>query len=472
MLALSMPRAQETAPGPGAPGLGDTLFPSLGNGGYDVLHYTIDLTVDETLSGLDGVAALDLLPTQPLSAFNLDFAGLMVESVTVNGTPATFARVPPELTITPAEPLAAGEQARVEIAYRGQAITRSGFSGGWARHEAGVFVASQPGGAQNWFPVNDHPLDKATYTFIITVPAPYVVAANGFLKDTAASADGEQITYVWSIEHPMASYLATVNIGDFAVRYDQTARGLPIRNYFPVALADEGERVFSQTDDMLDYFETIFGPYPFDVYGVVVADADLAFALETQTLSLFGRNILSPTGWGGPEMAQEVVAHELAHQWFGNSVALTDWRDLWLNEGFASYAQVLWIEYRNGAEAAEDKLRAWYSILDNAMVRLGGAGAPGNPPANNLFNSAVYLRGGWTLHALRLAVGDDTFFETLRTYAARYQHANATTADFIAVAEQVSGQDLDALFDAWLYQIALPDVPALGLRGGDAGEGE
>ncbi|HEX2623502.1 MAG TPA: M1 family aminopeptidase, partial [Phototrophicaceae bacterium] len=240
--------------------------------------------------------------------------------------------------------------------------------------------------------------------------------------------------------------------------------GLPIRNYFPAALADDGEVVFSHVKEMIPYFETVFGPFPFDVYGAVVADTDLSFALETQTMSLFGRDIITKqTGRRSPDGAQGVIAHELSHQWFGDSVSLTTWEDIWLNEGFASYAQALWLEHTQGVEVRDNLLRGWYTIITDPKLVANGFAKPGKPPRNSLFNTAVYLRGGWTLHALRLKIGDEKFFETLKTYTKTYAYGNATTADFIAIAEQVSGEDLQQLFQDWLYTDAVPNVPEMGL---------
>lgn len=467
VLCFSLINAQDTSPTPGDDGVGDAYFPQLGNGGYDVQHYTIDLDVDMDQNMISGTVTIDLIPTQTLSAFNLDFDGYIIETVTIDEAFAPYERAGRELTITPLQPLAMGEAVAVSITYQGSPGGRGrGFSGGWVRYDNGVFVASEPAGAANWFPSNDHPLDKATFTFIITVPVPYVVAANGFLKDTFTDDAADTTTYVWQIEHLMASYLATVNIAEFAVETDTAPTGLPIRNYFPADLAEEGEEVFGDTGEMIAYFEGVFGPYPFDVYGVIVADVNLGFALETQTISLFGNNVLRTSTWGSARNntnVQEVIAHELAHQWFGNSVSLSRWQDIWLNEGFASYAQILWVAHTQGEDAAEDKLRNWYAVISNPLNALNGLTPPGQPAANNLFNGGVYLRGGWTVHALRLKVGDDAFFNILRTYTDRYRYANATTADFVALAEEVSGMELDALFDGWLYDSVVPDVPEMGL---------
>ncbi|MBC8170644.1 MAG: M1 family metallopeptidase [Anaerolineae bacterium] len=449
----------------GSDGIGDEFYPKLGNGGYDARHYTIDLDVNLRANLLDGIVTMNAIATQDLDTFNLDLYGFEVGKVLVNGETAEFRRRARELIITPLTPLKTDDEFSVTVTYGGipEQSEATLFSGGWARYQRGVFVASEPAGAALWYPVNDHPLDKATYSITVTVPQPYVVASNGFLLSVTDAAN-DRVTYIWENAEPTASYLVTVNIAQFEERTDETEGGLPIRNYFPVALADEGEVVFSQTKDMITYFETVFGPYPFDVYGVVVADTDLSFALETQTISLFGRDIITQnTGRRSPDGAQGVIAHELAHQWFGNSVSLVTWEDIWLNEGFATYAQVLWIEHTQTIANRDGMLEAWYAIIVSPELVENGIARPGNPPAQGLFNTSVYLRGGWTLHALRLAIGDDAFFETLKTYTSTYAYSNATTANFIAVAEEVSGQDLQALFDAWLYTDEVPDVPEMNL---------
>ena len=333
------------------------------------------------------------------------------------------------------------------------------FSGGWTRYDAGIFVASEPVGAAEWFPVNDHPLDKATYTIRVTVPKPYVVASNGLLQDTITG--GDWTTYVWETIYPMASYLVTVNIGDFVVQSHEGPNGLPIRNYCPRQLAEACEDTFALTGDMIEFFSQI-APYPFEAYGVVVTDTEFTFALETQTLSLFGREITNPDSWqraGGPEF---VIAHELSHQWFGNSVSPARWEDIWLNEGFATYMQNLWMRESWGDDWADGFLEGWYDYIshpdpENPFVTIGA------PPPDDLFNDAVYVRGGLTLAALHARVGDEVFFDILRTYYERYQYGNATTSDFIAIAEEQSGEDLEAFFQDWLFAEEMPAIPELGL---------
>ncbi len=454
LLLLILPAAA-LAQQPGADGIGDPYFPQLGNGGYDVQHYTLDLTVDMERNLIAGTATLEVLALEDLSAFNLDFAGFDIDDVTVNDVAATFVRSGErELTVRPVEALLADEPFTVLVRYSGVPGGSAGalFAQGWYAYPRGVFVASEPDGSANWFPVNDHPLDKATYTFIITVAEPWVVAANGTLQDETDNGDGTR-TYTWEMPYPMASYLATVNIAEFEVQTEEGPDGIVIRNYFPARVADRVAPLYARTDEMLALFSELFGPYPFDVYGVVVADVDLPFALETQTISLFGNGAVE----------EYVVAHELAHQWFGNSVTPAGWQDIWLNEGFATYASWLWIEYAYGAEAIEGYLRDTYYELANPIFVAGTVAPVGKPAPDNLFSGLVYIRGGMTLHALRLQVGDAVFFDILSNYALEFAYSNASTADFIALAEIISGQDLEAFFDAWIYDLAMPAIPEMEL---------
>ena len=333
LFGMSMVYAQT----PGAEGAGDPYYPELGGGGYDVEHYALDVDVDMDAEAIVGLATITALATQDLSAFNLDLAGLEVDEVTVDGVAADFTHEGRELTITPAEPIAEGDSFEVVIDYGGEprpyAEPSLGGAGiGWNFGDEYVYTASETSGAATWYPVNDHPSDKATYTLRITVPQPYVVAANGVLTETIES--GDEVTYVWEMAQPMASYLGTVNIDTFEVQEYEAENGVRIRNYFPDTFADRAERVFADQDEMLVFFSDVFGDYPFDAYGAVLTRARLGFALETQTMSLFSASVAMGAGGG----AETVIAHELAHQWFGNSVTPTTWRDIWHNEGFATYA--------------------------------------------------------------------------------------------------------------------------------------
>ncbi|HRW46356.1 MAG TPA: M1 family metallopeptidase, partial [Caldilinea sp.] len=303
-------------------------------------------------------------------------------------------------------------------------------------------VVSEPGGAMTWYPSNNHPLDKASYTMRVTVDAPNVVAANGVLVETIA--DSDQVTYVWEMAQPMATYLATLAIGDFVRVEGPGPDGTLIRHYFPRDMAESLTAAFANTGEMVDFYSDLIGPYPFDEYGVVVMPFPLGFALETQTLSVFGTDMTM----------EGVNAHELAHQWFGNDVSPAAWNETWLNEGFASYLQKLWSEEELGSELLDDGMRQYYEAMRQMEIP-----APGNVAEGDMFSMAVYERGAWVLHALRLEIGDDLFRQVLRTYYDRFKGSNATTADFIAVASEVSGRDLTDFLSGWIYSAEMPAIP-------------
>jgi aminopeptidase N len=323
LLAIHATVAQ--SPQAGSEGIGDTQFENLGNGGYDAQHYTLDLTWQPVEQMLSGTVTMTALATQDLSEFNLDFANFDVDEITVNNEVAEFEYMTGELTIVPDSFLSAGESFTTSITYNGTPAD------GWNITQTGnVYVVSEPDLAHEWYPVNDHPLDKATYTFQITVPKPLVVAANGILQEEIDN--GETTTYIWQSDDPIASYLTTVNIGEYVIDTAETADGILIRNYYPSDNPEEYQRFTLLMIEMMDFFTEYFGEFPFDVYGIVIAPADFENALEAQTMNVIGETLAFDV----------VIAHELAHEWFGNSVSLVQWQELWLKEGIAVFAEVLW----------------------------------------------------------------------------------------------------------------------------------
>lgn len=450
--------------GAGAPGIGDAYFPLAGNGGYDVRSYDIRGSYDPATDVFAATTKIKATATQNLYRFNLDLVGMEISRLVVNDKRAKWTRTATELVVTPQRKLKKGQPITITATYAGVphefVLPFPGFElrTGFMATDDGANVAGQPDVAAGWFPVNDHPLDKATYRFQISVPEDLGVVANGHLKSRTTV--GGRATYTWKATEPMASYLATIDIGDWDVRTWTTADGLPVYDAVdPDLLADPelGPAINSslaRQGEVVDVLEDAFGPYPFDTVGAIVDDQDdLFFALETQT-----RPVYSKYFW--PDGGDGVVVHELAHQWFGDDVALARWQDIWLNEGPATYAEWLWAEHE-GQATPQEIFEASYADIpaDDPFWQV----VIGQPPADNLFDGAVYLRGAMTMQVLRNEVGDADFFEIVRTWAADHSGGHGTTPQFIALAEQISGEQLDQLFDTWLFTAGKPASIAAGL---------
>ena len=431
-------------------GIGDIYYRDLGNPGYDVTHYTLDLEFDPDPNSLVARVAITAVATELLHTFNLDFGQLSIDRLSVDGADAEFARVGNEVTIAPAKPITLGESFIISVEYSGIPQSKISdalpFEIGWINTPTDQsYVAAEPDAAHTWFPANDHPLDKATFTFRITVPRGTTGAANGTLVEQIPTKD--TVTWVWELTSPMAPYLATVIIGAFDIAVDTASSelaGIPIRNILPMDSSLEDWPSLERQGEMIVFLEDLFGPFPFDTYGIAIVDG-FKGALENQTLSIFGSEFVT----------EDLLIHELAHQWFGNSVSLAQWHDIWLNEGFASYAEWLWVEHKTTGKEFEQSITA---ERDN-LALLPSLVPPGSPEPNDLFSTSVYRVGALTLHALRLTVGDDAFFKILRTYVDQFRDSSATTLDFITVAITVTGMDLDPLFNRWLYSKDIPQLP-------------
>ena len=450
------PTAQPTEvpldPVAGSPGIGDPYYPGLGNGGYDVARYVLDLDWDPQSARLEGLATIEATATQDLLSFNLDLEGMEVAAITVDGTDATFVHEGAELTISPAEPLAEGADFVAVIDYGGRPGRIDPLAdipiGGWFFVNGTAFVMSEPGGNFAWHPVNDHPLDKALFRVEVTAPADLTVASAGLLVEVIDEGDGTS-TWIYEPRDPMAPYLLPLAIGDLELIDEGEAEGVPIRNAIDRDLVSRQD-AFGRTPQMMEVFVDLFGPYPFDAYGVLVVDAVVGGALEQQTLSIFGQDFLR----SGRDF-DDVVAHELAHQWFGNHVTVGAWDEIWLNEGFATYAQYLYFEAIDPAYDIDAEIER----IRNFDATLLALPVPGDPGPEQLFATSVYFRGALTLHALRRTIGDDAFFDTISAYVDRFGGANVTTEDFQAVAEEISGTDLDPFFQSWLLDQTLPAQP-------------
>ena len=444
--------------GYGSPALrdNDAYVPGHGDERYSVLGYDIELDIKLAGNHVQGKAVLRAVAgAAPLAPFALDLHALKVARLSVDGRPpAKFTHRGSRLVITPKTPIAAGDEFTISVAYSGNPRQMRGPDGlaGWEELEDGLIVASQPHGSPTWFPCNDRPGDKATYRFEVTTDNDYQVVTNGMLLGTRRKSS--RTTWQFEQREPMASYLATLQIG----RYERlelppaeaaATPATPVAVYYP-----QGQRRALVSGPMLKQqrmvaeFSRLFGPYPFARYDVVVTDDELEIPLEAQTLSIFGRNFL-PQTWEN----ERLVAHELAHQWFGNSLTIGQWRDIWLHEGFACYSEWLWSESSGGRTAA-DHAREHYAGLAGKPQDFALA----DPSPRLMFDDRVYKRGAATLHALRMEVGDQVFFELLRGWCNRHRYGTVSTEGFIDHVTEGSSVQRD-WFTPWLYEPALPPLP-------------
>ncbi len=442
------PAAAQRAPASGSVGIGDPYFPQDGNGGIDVLHYDVRDSYSFGSGRLAGRTRLDIHATQELSRFDLDFL-LPVRSVTVDGRRARFRSTGDhELRIRPAKPVANGAQFRVDVRYAGVPAAESSHGeSNWLANTDEVVTMNEPHMAAWWFPANDHPRDKASFDIRITVPRGKDVVANGVL--VGARKRHGLTTAHWRAVEPMAPYLAFFAAGDFEKR-SVSCHG--ITNFVAVsksspefARGEAAKQLADQTCTIITAYESVLGPYPFSAMGGLVTSLPVSFALENQTRPTYP--LLS-----GP--SQGLIAHELAHQWFGDSVSVSNWRDIWLNEGFAQFLQTYYSTEVVGGDPMQDWLVSNYELYDSeaGLWKL----SIDDPGPARLFDGAVYLRGSMAVQALRHRIGDTAFWTLLRTWVSHRAYGNGSVADFEALASAVSGQDLTAFFDAWLSAKVVP----------------
>jgi aminopeptidase N len=434
---------------PGAPGAGDPYFPDMGNGGYHASHYDIRLAFDPATKAINATTTILASATQNLSRFDLDFLGpLTISRLTVDGLPAAFTRSgAQELVITPPFGLRKGLPFVVSVSYAGvpQRIDDPALGiSGWVATKDGAIALNQPIGAATYYPVNDTTDDKATYTQTITVPTGLTVLANGE-PGPVTTHDG-QTTFRWSMNKPMASELSMMAIGDYDVTRGRTADGLPDITAIGKSIdtkPGQGSVFNKTTAQIIQWESSMYGPYPFDSTGGILADVNVDYALETQSRPVYDQSTSDVDG--------DLLAHELGHQWFGDSLTPVHWSDIWLNEGFATYSEWLYQEKFNGIPVQDTFAKAYADEKD-------WSGEVADPGRDQIFDDLVYNRAAMALQALRVKIGDPAFFQLLRQWPATHRYGNVSTQEFIQFVERLTGRNLDTFFHTWLYQSGKPTL--------------
>lgn len=406
-------------------------FAERGPKGYSVRHYDLALDYRVGPNRLSATAKVQAWADDPLDRIVLDFGTFRIGKVLVNGVAARFAHRGEKLRITPSRRVRGAFT--VEVRYSGNPKPVSSHWGdvGWEQLTDGVLVASQPTGAPSWFPCDDRPSAKSLFRIAVTTSAEYDVLATGELVSRQRS--GATTTWVYEADERMAPYQASVQIGKYSTT--RLPGLVPQRVFHPARIAARVEHDFGRQEQMFRTFVGFFGPYPFPSYTVVVADDELEIPVEAHGMATFGVNHID-----GRRGSERLIAHELAHSWFGNSVTAASWRDIWLHEGFACYAEWLWWE-SCGEGTADEHARRWHRKLATKPLEFTLA----DPGEGRIFEDVIYKRGALILHAIRLRLGDQAFFDLLRRWTADRRHGTATTADLAPpvqdlIAEWVQGR--------------------------------
>ena len=433
----------------------DPYFPDNGDPRYRVHRYELTLDYRPGPNRLAGTARLNAIAGRaPLTEFQLNLADFRIGRIRVDGRAPHYVHRGGRLRIRPQKPVRAGAAFTVEVHWSGNPKPVSSPWGeiGWEELEDGALVASQPVGAPSWYPCNDRPADKASYHISVTTPSTYSVVAGWRLLTRTTKAS--TTTWVYEQPAPTSSYLVGLSIGRYqtVLLGDAGDAGVPQYGHVPARLLPQFSRDFARQPAMMELFQELFGPYPFGEYAVVVTEEELDVPVEAQGLSLFGANHVD-----GARGSERLVAHELAHQWFGNSVSVADWRHIWLNEGFAKYAEWLWSERSGGSTAAQLAAVAHRKLsLLPQDLRLS------DPGRKRMFDDRLYERGGLVLHALRCAMGEEAFHRMLRGWAGVHRGGVVTTGAFTTHVARFASRPLDDVFTAWVEEAALPPLPSLG----------
>lgn len=417
---------------------------------YDVNKYRLNLAIDPDLRYINSDVKIVFTASENnLSDILLNFKGMQIDSILYMNTKLNFNRQQNELSIALNNPLQFGEKDSIAIFYQGIPLKGMYFRNSKYNRRV-AYTHNEPFDAQYWFPCKDDPSDKALLDVFVTVPNNLTVVSNGSLMETNIIGQGH-LQYFWKELYPISTYLISIIAAELNIisnSFSWNALQMPVEYYIYPEDQSRGESAIAVTIEMLDFFSNLIGEYPFfqEKYGMVEVPFSEAAAMENQTITTMDEPIIDN---------ESVIAHELAHQWWGDAVTPTTFSDIWLNEGFATFFDALFVEYKFGDQEFQNRMISSKSQTSNdGSVDY----AIYNPPMQYLFGSAVYHKGAWVLYMLRNKVGKSNFERIIRNYFNMYIYKNVTTSDFIDICENVSGHSLYKFFDQWVFTSGIPNL--------------
>ncbi len=432
----------------------------------DAQHYSFRLTLNDESDEILGEATITLLLTDAgVTEVSFDLAsatsgkGMTVTAVTSAGAPVAFKHEADRLTLSLPTPPNAGERRQFTVSYRG--VPANGLR--MLRNKFGdrvFFSENWPNNARQWLPMIDHPYDKATSEFMVIAPVKYQVVANGLLQEETDLGNGQRLTH-WKQSVPIASWLNAIGVAQFSVHYAGLVKGVELQTWVYPQERLTGPPWFESTSrQAMEFFSEQIGPYSYEKLANVEA-AGFGGGTEHASAIFYGENsILTNPGTGLTRSGTGLIAHEIAHQWFGNAVTERDWDDAWLSEGFATYFTLLFTEHFQGRDVFVAGLRRSRETVLTLEKRSPGVAVLHKNLANmkDVLNAIIYQKGGWTLHMLRGLIGTDKFWGGIRDYYQRYRNGSASTTDFRRVMEEHSGMELSWFFEQWLARAGSPVI--------------
>lgn len=423
----------------------------------DVQHYEFSIALTDTSDQIKGKAAIDILCiketqtiTLDLISKNKDRRGMAVVQVTENGTPIAYTHINNQLTIQLTAPVKIGEHINLEISYEG--IPDNGLIITRNKYGHRVFFADNwPNRARHWLPCVDHPSDKAALDFIVTAPAHYQVISNGIKTSDSSLSDQQRRTH-YKETVPLSTKIMVIGVADFAIQETGTVNNIPVSSWVYPEEKDKGFYDYALAVDILPYFIEHVGPYAFKKLANV--ESTIMFGGMENASAIFYSDESSITG---TRKSESLLAHEIAHQWFGDMATEADWSHLWLSEGFATYMTILYFENKYGYDTARQMLsKNRQVVIDFARKKLRPVVDSSVTNYMELLNANSYQKGGWVLHMLRRQLGDTIFWKGIQTYYNRFAGKNAVTEDLCKVMEEVSGTNLKPFFKQWLFTAEHP----------------